>query len=40
MEVLEHFATENDTRRLNIVQNFSCQISLRHFFPKYILENI
>ena len=37
MKVLRHFATENATRRLDIVQNISCLI-LRHFVQKYVLE--
>ena len=39
MEVLKHFATENYTGRLDIVQNSDCVI-LRHFIPKYTLEKI
>ena len=33
MEVLKHFATENYTGRLDIVQNSDCVI-FRHFYPE------
>ena len=40
MEVLKHFATENYTGRLDIVQNSDCAI-FRHFYPKiYIRKNL